>query len=243
MTPSLPLLLALALLAAGSAPESAPSPVSSEAATLRNLGLAQLENERPAEAAATFRKLAQLAPGDPLPYANLAIAALRQQKSEEAQSWIAQALTRAPGRADLLMIQGDVLQWSGQDEEALAAYRKAAAAAPDRVDLQYSLYRQAAQLSGPEAEAALADALKSLARLRPENLVVLLQAGQRAIAAGDRAGATRAFLRVRELAGTASPAASAALGPVMAALESGDVAAARVPAIRLENVLKPTAPY
>ena len=238
MLPRLSLaLLALAALAA------APAPVPEDAATLRNLGLAQLENERPAEAAETFRKLAQLAPADPLPYANLAIAALRQQKSDEARSWIDQALAKVPGRADLLAIQGDVLQWSGKAEEALAAYRKAAAAGPDQVYVQYSLYRQASQLSGPEAEAALADSLKALARLRPENLVVLLQAGQRAIAAGDRAGATQAFLRVRELAGTASPAASTALGPVLTALESGDVAAARVPALRLENVLKPTAAY
>ncbi|HEX7184880.1 MAG TPA: FG-GAP-like repeat-containing protein [Thermoanaerobaculia bacterium] len=237
------LLLALAFLMPGPAPQPASAPVSSQAATLRNLGLAQLENERPAEAAKTFRKLQELAPADPLAYANLAIAALRQQKNEEAQSWIAQALAKAPDRADLLAIQGDVLHWSGKPEEALAAYRRAVQAAPDRVDVQYSLYRQAAQLSGPEAEAALADALKALSRLRPENLVVLLQAGQRAVAAGDRAEATRAFLRVRELAGTASPAASSALAPVLAALESGEVAAARVPAIRLENVLKPTAVY
>ncbi len=226
----------LLLLALAAAP-STPTP---QAAALRNLGLAQLENERPAEAAETFRKLAQLTPADPLPYANLALAALRQQKSEDAQSAIAQALEKAPNRADLLQLQGDILQWSGQDEEALAAYRKAAAAAPDGVGIQYSLYRQALQVSTPDGEAALAGALKELVRLRPENLVVLLQAGHRAIAAGDRAGATQAFLRVRELAGTASPAATAALMPLMTALESGEVATARVPALRLENVLRPT---
>ncbi len=231
------LLLALAVTSA----TPTPAPISPEAAALRNLGLAQLENERPAEAAETFRKLAVLTPGDPLPAANLAIAALRQQKSEDAQAAIAQALGKAPGRADLLALQGDVLQWGGKDEEALAAYRQAAAAAPDRVAVQYSLYRQALQVSTPEGEAALAAALKALTSLRPENLVVLLQAGQRAIAAGDRTGATQAFLRVRELAGTASPAATTALASLMTALESGEVPAARVPALRLENVLRPTA--
>lgn len=230
----------LLLLALAAAPAPV-TPTPEATAALRNLGLAQLENEHPAEAAETFRKLAPLTPADPLPYANLAVAALRQQKSEDAQSAIAQALEKAPGRADLLALQGDILQWSGKDEEALAAYRKAAAADPDRVTIQYALYRQALQVSTPEGEAALADALKALVRLRPENLVVLLQAGQRAIAAGDRAGATQAFLRVRELAGTASPAATAALTPLMTALESGEVASARVPALRLENVLRPTA--
>jgi Tfp pilus assembly protein PilF len=233
-----PLLLLLALAAVPAQP-----PPADTAATLRNLGLAQLENEQPAQAAETFRKLLPLTPADPLPYADLAIAALRQQKGDEARSWIDQALAKAPGRADLLALQGDVLQRSGQDAEALAAYRKAAAAAPDRVDFQYSLYRQAAGLTGSEAEAALGEALKSLQRLRPESLVVLVQSGQRAIAAGDRAGATKAFLRVRELLDPAPPVQAAALVGVLTALESGDVASARVPALRLENSLKPTPLY
>ncbi len=238
---ALPLLLALAALAAA---PPAPAPPSPEAAALRSLGLAQLENERTGEAAETFRKLAGLTPNDPLPYADLAVAALRQQKSDEAMSSITQALAKAPGRADLLAIQGDILQWSGKSEEALAVYRKAAQAAPDRVEIQYALYRLAGQGSGPEAEAALQESIQALARLRPENLVVLLQRGQRAIAAGDRAAATQAFLRVRELLGpTPPPAAAATLTPVLTALESNDVATARVPAIRLENVLKPTAAY
>ena len=236
-----PPLLALGLLAAAPAPPPVPSP---EAAALRGLGLAQLENERTGEAAETFRKLAKLAPDDPLPYADLAVAALRQQKSEEAAAAIAQALAKAPGRGDLLAIQGDILQWSGKTGEALAVYRKAAAAAPDRVEIQYGLYRLAGQGEGPEAEAGLKEAIQALARLRPENLVVLLQQGQRAIAAGDRAGATQAFLRVRELVGLAPPPTVAStLAPVLSALESGDVGSARVPAIRLENVLKPTPAY
>ena len=236
-------LLLLPLLALGAAPAPAP-PVAEQAARLRTLGIAQLENERPGEAGETFLQLAKLTPDDPLPWANLAIAGLRQQKSEEAASAITRALAKAPGRADLLAIQGDILQWSGKDEEALAAYRKAAAAAPDRVTIQYALYHQAAQSSSPDAEAARQESLQALTRLRPENLVVLVQQGQRAIAAGDRAGATQAFLRVRELLGpTPSPAAASALAPVLTALESGDMAAVRVPGIRLENVLKPTSAY
>jgi tetratricopeptide (TPR) repeat protein len=237
-------LLLLSLLALGAAPAPVAAPVAEEAAALRTRGLAQLENERPGEAGEIFLQLSRLTPDDPLPWANLAIAALRQQKSEEAASAIAKSLAKAPGRADLLAIQGDILQWSGKDEEALAAYRKAAAAAPDRVMIQYALYHQAAQASSPEAEAARKESLQALTRLRPENLVVLVQQGQRAIAGGDRAAATQAFLRVRELLGpTPSPAAASALAPVLAALESGDMAAVRVPGIRLENVLKPTPAY
>src|SRR5206468_2943006 len=134
-------LLLASLLALAAAPpgvRTIPAPkVTEAAAALRTLGLAQLENERPGEAAETFRKLAALTPDDPLPYADLAVAALRQQKSDEAASAVAQALSKAPGRGDLLALQGDVLQWSGKDEEALAVYRKAAATAPDQVVIQY----------------------------------------------------------------------------------------------------------
>ena len=141
------LLLPLALLALAAAPPPSVS-VSPEVATLRALGLAQLENERTGEALETFRKLTGLVPGDPLPWADLAVAALRLQKNDEAANAIAQALARAPGRADLLAIQGDVLQASDKGEEALAIYRKAAAAAPDRVETQYALYRLAGQEIG-----------------------------------------------------------------------------------------------
>jgi Tfp pilus assembly protein PilF len=239
MTRSLPLVL---LLAAAVLPLSGQSArrVPDEAVALRNAGLAQLENEQPVQAEETFRRLAKLTPADPLPFANLAIAALRQQKMEEAQIWIGQALAKAPNRADLLWIQGDVLQASGKESEALAAYRKAAATAPNRVDLWYAVYRQASNLN---AEAALEESLQALARFRPENLVVLLQSGQRAIQAGDRAAASKAFLRVRELLWQAPPQAATVLQQAMEALESGDVSKARVPALRLENVLKPTPAY
>ena len=55
-----------------------------DAYELRNVGLAQLENERFADAEAAYRKLVELAPREPLGHANLAIALLRQQKFDEA---------------------------------------------------------------------------------------------------------------------------------------------------------------
>lgn len=232
-------LVALAL----SLSAEAPHPVSETAVALRNLGLAQLENEQPTGAEETFGRLVKLEAGDPLPFANRAVALLRQQKLDDAKAAIGQALAKAPGRADLLALQGDVFQAAGQGEEALAAYRKAAAADPDRVMTWYSVYRQAPAAAEPEAEAIQAEALRALERLRPDNLVVLLQAGQRAIQAGDRAAATRAFLRVRELLGQAPPQAGPVLQQVMEALEAGEVPKARVPALRLDNVLKPTPVY
>lgn len=226
--------LALLLLAA----------VPDRAAFLRWRGLAELENERPADAEATFAELARLVPDAPLPQADLAVALLRQQKGEAALAAIDRALAKAPGRADLLAIRGETLAWSGRTEEALAVLDQAAKAAPDDPEIQYSAYRQASPRGAEEAARALAGrALARLAELRPENLVVLLQAGNRAIAAGDRAAATAAYLRLREILWSPPPAAAQGLSQVLSALERGEVAAARVPALRLENVLKVTPMY
>ena len=210
---------------------------------LRNLGIAALENEAPAQAEETFRRVVQLAPHDPLGHANLAIALLRQQKQEEAFAAIDSALEIAPDRPDLLAIRAEIQQWSGDLDTALSTYVRAAAAAPDIPHLQYSLYRQATSTRSDAAETAAGEALARLARLRPDNLVIMLQQARRAVEGGDRAAASAAILRVRELSWQAPPAAVTLIGQVIDALEAAEVTSARAPTMRLENVLKVTPMY
>jgi hypothetical protein len=213
------------------------------ALALRDTGLAQLENETPAEAQETFGRLAREVAGDPLPWANLAVAALRQQRHVEALGAADRALSLAPARADLLAIRAAVLEWSGRTEAALPVYRQAAAAAPGDVELHYALYRLASSLEGDAATAATDFALERLVRLRPENPVVLLHALQRAIARGDRTAATGALQRIGELLWQVPEATRRALDTARDPLTRGDLPAARVPALRLENVLKGTTMY
>jgi tetratricopeptide (TPR) repeat protein len=217
--------------------------VSDEAVRLRNLSLAELENEQPAQAEETLVQLLEVVEDDPLPFANLAIATLRQQRFDEALQWIEKALEIDPKDAALITIKADVLQWSGSPDKAFDLYRQAASLAPDRVQIQYALYRQTSMVP-PEVVGDTADeTLAQLARLRPDNLLVALQRGQRAIAQGDRQVASESYLRIRELLWQAPPAAETLVTQILDALEANDLAAARVPGLRLENVLKITAMY
>ena len=224
------------LAAALRSPRSLPP----DAYELRNLGLAQLENERPADAEATWRKLGAAAPREPLAHADLAIALLRQQKFDDALAAIDAALKLAPGRPDLVAIRGEVLLWKNDRDAALVELDRAAKAAPNDLEILYRLYRHASSMRGPAAESSTQFAVERLAELRPENLFVMLRVGQAAIARADRARATGAYLRIRELLWQAQPIAQTALEGVLDALEKNDFEGARVPSLRLENVLKVT---
>lgn len=214
-----------------------------KATELRNLGIAQLENEKPAEASETFEELTRLAPDDPLGWANLSIARLRLQETDAATEAIERALRIEPGGPRLLAIRGDIQQWEGDQAGALETYLEAARAAVDDTEIQYGLYRLASSMTGDQAEAGMDLALGNLSRLRPDNLVIMLQLGQRAVARNDRAEATRAYLRVRELLWQAPPIAERALDMLVTALESDQQDAARTPAQRLTNVLVVTPGY
>jgi len=236
---STPRLLAFALfLASALAAVPAPAAISPQALELRDLGLAELENERPEKAAEAYRQLIEMVPGDPLGHANLAIALLRQQQYEPALAAIDAALEKDPGDGDLLAIKAEILQWKGELEGALALMREAVAEDPEDLEVLYTAYQLATTVKGEAAEAMAGDVLERLAALRPENVVVLLQLGQRAIADGDRATATGAFLRVAQLLWQVDPVAARALRMVNDALRQDDLESARVPAVRLENVLK-----
>ncbi len=225
----------LILFCAASAAAAAPSP---EAVELHHLGLAELENERPEQAEQAYRRLIELLPEDPAGHANLAIAQLRQQKYDAAAASILRALAVAPEHPRVLAIQGELEQWTGDLEGGLESLRRAAAAAPEDPEILYAAYHLATTLQTEAAGAVAGDTLRRLARLRPENVVVLLQLGQRAIADGDRTVATGVYLRLSQLLWQVQPIALRALDMVTEALTQDDVSAARVPAIRLENVLK-----
>ncbi len=230
---------ALLLLVGSACPTFSTEPsLDLELLALRDAGFAELENERPEQAEEIYRQLIDKAPDDPLGHANLAISQLRQQKYDAGLESIARAQDLAPGRGDLLAIEAEILQWKGDLEGALRTMDRAARAAPEDPEILYSAYQIATTLSHEASEPVADFALRRLVELRPENLVVLLQSGQKAIAENDRAAATGAYLRIAQLLWQVDDLATRALKMVNDALRQGDLAAARVPALRLENVLK-----
>ncbi|MDE2691792.1 MAG: FG-GAP-like repeat-containing protein [Acidobacteriota bacterium] len=232
--------LSALLLLVALVPAAASAQPTEEQVRLHGIGYAQLENEREVEAESTYRELIELVPDEPLGHANLAVALLRQDRKDAALAAVDRALELGGNRADLLLIRGDILQWSSRHEEALVEYRRAASTAPDDPETQYALFRHADIMSGPQAEVDRRTAVDRLRRLRPDNLVVLLLSGEAALGDGDRGRASDDYLRVRELIWQAQPSAERVVEEVLDALEADDLERGLSLARRVTNVMKGT---
>ena len=67
-----------------------------EAERQKNLGVAYLEEEKPKDAARTFRQVIDLVPEEALGYANLGLSYLRMGKADSASFWMDRARRLEP---------------------------------------------------------------------------------------------------------------------------------------------------
>ena len=104
-----------------------------------NVGVALLEQYRHDDAAASFRKALELAPGLALARANLAIALLNEPKLEEARDAARQAAARLPGVPQPQYVLGLAARGLGATEQAQAAFRAVLAIDPQDVGSRVNL--------------------------------------------------------------------------------------------------------
>jgi hypothetical protein len=221
--------------------------IDNEALQLRDLGIAELENERPERAEPLFRELAERYPADPLGAVNLAIALLRQQKLDEAEASITALLESAPS-APLFAVRAEIRIARNELDAALDDLARALVLAPDDSEIGYAAFNLASQSSTGQAgteQAAVVSraALLQLSRLRPDNPWVLLKALQVALEDGDRATASSRFLRLRELSWQFDPASRQVLAVVGEGLVNNKLEPLRGEVIRLENLLRSSGLY
>jgi tetratricopeptide (TPR) repeat protein len=225
--------------------ENFPPRFSSEQASkilsLRNVGLAQLEEDKPKDARATFAKLADLVPGEALPLANGAVAALREKDFAGAEALLA----KAGDRADVWAIRAALENERNRPAAARAALEKAATLGPR--DLE-SRWRYARSVEGDpaagEAEKAKRRAyLAEIAQRSPANLPARLKLLLLEVEAGETAAAKKALGELEPLVSDGDARARQFLGEARDALGKGDLKAASVKVRVLENVQRVTPRY
>ncbi len=209
--------------------------------TLRNVGLAQLEEDRPKEARATFARLAELLPGEALPLADGAVAALREKDLAGAEALLA----RAGDRADVWAIRAALENERNRPAAMRAALEKAAALDPHDLESRWRYARSVeADPSAGEAEKARRRAYLSEIALRsPANLPARLKLLLLEVEAGDAAAARKALGEIEPLVSDGDARSRQFLGEAKDALARGDLKAASVKVRVLENLQRVTPRY
>ena len=185
-----------------SSPVGAASPAERAAPilSLKNIGLAQLEEGKNAEARATFLKLAEKVPGEALPYADAAVAALRSGDIAAAKRDLEKAQSLGPPSSELLMIGAAIANAENRPVETRSLLARAASLSPRDLESRWRWVRSA------EIEAAFPGRLeeeekylKEITAVSPSNLPALLKLLLVQLEAGQVPGAHRSVTALGEL--------------------------------------------
>ena len=212
--------------------------------TARNVGLAALEEGNLAEAKKRFEEIRRLAAGEPLGWADGAVAAMRAKDLPEAGKLLAQAERIAPADPRIAALRGTLEELSGRADEAVEALEKASAADAKDLVSRWGAARLLSEKPGgrPRAIRAVEGALEQA----PANLFLLLRLSELQRSEGNRVAAEAALDRaVREAGGVTAGDGKLERfsGEAKAALQSGDMPGAALKARIVENLLRPTARY
>jgi tetratricopeptide (TPR) repeat protein len=203
----------------------------------KNVGLAALEEGDLKEATTRFELVRRLAPGDPLGWANGAVAALRSKALPEAKNLIGRALSLAPSDARVLAIAGASRELAGETDGAVEAYEKAAASEPNSTASRWAAARL---LSGrvPGARRRAISALEAALSQSPANTFLLLRLSELLREEGQKQRALELHERLVSALPGAEEKLERYLGEARAALASGDDGAARLKYRIVENLLR-----
>ncbi len=240
--------LALALPLLSFAPLAAAPPSAEQASRIlsaRNLGLAQLEEGKSKEARKTFDRLAELVPSDALPWANGAVAALRDNDFASAERLLARAFQAGGDRADLWALRAALEEARNRPEEARAALAKAVALDPRDLESRWRLVRsvEATPSPAPALKEQRRKALREVVAASPANLPARLKLLLADLDEGDGAAAKANLAELAKLLSDSDPRQRKFLAEAETALAAGDLKGAGLKARVLENLLRVTPRY
>lgn len=208
----------------------------------RNVGLAALEEGNLPEARRRFQTVREIAPAEPLGWANGAVAAMRSGDLASARELLSGALSRAPRDGRVLTLEGARLELAGDAAGAVEAYQKASTAdASDPV----SLWAAARLLTGkvPGGGGRAIRAVEAALERSPANLFLLARLAEVRRTAGESSQALETHDRlVRALEGK-DPKLEGYLEEAREALAGGDARTAGLKYRIVENLLKVTPRY
>jgi Flp pilus assembly protein TadD len=222
-----------------------PAPVE-ELFTTRTLAMSHLQRGQLPEAEVQFKKLIELAPDDPLGYANLGLTYLQEGRFPDAERELLHARKLDASNADVALTLAKLYALTNRPSDAQQVLDALRRSDPRNPHALYALAELDAQRTD-RADSAVADRrqkrLQELLILSPANLAVRLDLIDLLVRRGQADSAVRQLEEVRRIPPAPPKEARPDLDLAIQLLRAGNLAEARAPLDRLLKAMRLTSPY
>jgi Flp pilus assembly protein TadD len=236
------LLGATLLITLTSCRQDKPVPVE-ELFTTRTLAMSHLQRGQLPEAEVQFKKLIELAPDDPLGYANLGLTYLQEGRFPDAERELLRARKLDPRNADVALTLAKLYALTKRPSDAQQILDDLRRADPRNAHALYALAELDAQSADSAAARRRQGRLRELLTLSPANLAVRLDLLDLFASQGQADSAVRQLEEVRRIPPEPPKEARADLDLAIQLLRAGKLAETRAPLDRLLEAMRLTSPY
>jgi hypothetical protein len=209
----------------------------------RMLGVSYLQRNQLGEAEAQFQKLTQLAPDDPLGFANLGFTYLQAGRYADAEKQLDRARKLDPSNADIGLALARVYALTNRAAQSRALLEQLRREASGNAHVLYALALLDSAATDPAASARYRDRLRDILVVSPANLVARLGLVDAFVRAGQSDSAVRHLEEVRRTPPEPTPEARARIDSTIQLLRAGNLPASRQALDRLLQTMALTSPY
>ncbi len=234
--------LSAALIAATATCRSKPASVE-DLYTTRMLGLSYLQRNQLPQAESAFKKLTQLAPDDPLGYANLGLTYLQAGRYAEAEKQLRRARELDPGSTEVGLALAKLYTLTGRVSDARALLEQLRRDTTGNAHVLYALAELEARQPDSASARRYEDRLRDVLAVAPANLAVRLKLVDSFVRRGEADSAVRQLEEVRRIPPEPPREARIYLDSTIQLLRAGQLAQARTTFDRLAGLMEVTAPY
>ena len=212
--------------------------------SVRNLGIAYLEEERYSDAVKEFEKLTQIAPEEPNGYANLGLAYMRMNNQlRESEIYLQKAFKLSPENPDIRLLLAEFYQLSGNDEDAINLLEESIFHSPNHIKTLYELTQLHSKIQNSSSITKAEKYMRSLAELLPSNLVVIFKLVELLLQNQDYNGSLYYLEKINQTLPELPSSADELMKRILLSLKNKDKNSALAPFMMLNNILRPTAIY
>jgi lipopolysaccharide biosynthesis regulator YciM len=207
------------------------------------LGASYLQRNQLPQAESTFKKLIQLAPDDPLGYANLGLTYLQLGRYDEAEKQLRRARELDPANVDIGLMQAKLASLQGKPADARNILEKLQRDSTNNARVLYAFAELDAQSTDSAGLGRREQALERVLAVAPSNLAARLELADIQVQRNEADSAVRQLEEIRRIPPEPPAEARTYLDSAVQLLRAQKLADARGPLDRLTSVMQTTKPY